>query len=223
MGEMENKSTMGVFNDIFNTCTDLETLYETKSKNPIKNFFDERTIKKTYNEIYEQIKIIDGNSHTPEKLVDAYLDCLGSSRSSFGHCKKINKIRDLYVASFEFKMFDNNKKYEQTIVADIAQIINGGFGHVLAVNFYVSKNGNIIDHFSTNYDAIINHRDDEIDMSDIADKSREKYRKSIRSEFIDILQEDIYLFLKEFVDNSRNRLERKRCDNGNRKGRLSEG
>lgn len=218
---MENNNTMGVFNDIFNTCTDLETLYEKKSKNPIINFLDDRKIKRTYKAIYEQIKIIDDNPNAPEKLVDSYLDCLGSSRSSFGACKKIVKVRELYVATFEFTMFNGNNKYEQTIIADVTQIANGGFSHIIAVNFYVSKNGSVIDHFSINYNDMINRREDEIDMSNVADVSREKFRKSIMSKFADQIQEDIYLFLMEFVNNSQYRLERKRC-NDDGKGRLPE-
>ena len=207
---MENKNNMGVFNEIFNACAELETLYAEKSKNFIKNFLDERAIKKSYEYIYKQINVIDSNPVIPETLFDGYLDCLGSSRSSFGMCRRIMRNRELYIASFEFKL--PVPRHDTNIIVDVTQVNNGGFGNVISMKFHIVINKVESHQFSIGYSDMIFKREDEVNLSD-EEKGVVRIEKIAMDAFSEKLKEDIYLFLKEFVDNSKNRLERKRGEN----------
>ena len=129
--------------------------------------------------MYSQISKIKDN-HIPERLFDGYLDCLGSSMSSYGTCKKIFKNREVYIASFEFSMFEQkNSKYTAQVVVDVAQVINGGFGHIINTKFHIIRNGDLIDSFSINYNDIISQREDEVDFSSDKDKGTIKFEHAV--------------------------------------------
>ena len=114
------------------------------------------------------------------------------------------KNRELYKATFEFE-FSNS----MSAVVDVAQIINGAFGHVISTNFHIIYNEKETHQFSIGYFELINKREDEVNLSE-EEKGVYRTEYLAMQVFKEKIKEDIYLFLKEFVDNSKNRLERKR-------------
>lgn len=209
---METISGMGVFSEIFNACKDIETLYSDRSKNPLKNIIDNRNIKKSYNDIYRQIDLINENAVIPEILLDGYLDCLGSTRSSFGTCKSIMKNRDDYIATFEFKFIDTNT-INMSAVVDVRQLKVSNFGHNITTTFHIISKESVVHQFSIRYIDLISKREDEVNLSD-EEKAVKRTEDLAKEAFIIKIKQDIYNFLKDFVDNSKERLERKRGEDG---------
>ena len=209
---METVSGMGVFNEIFNACKDIETLYGDKSKNPLKNLFANRNIKKAYNNIYRQIDLINDNAIVPEMLLDGYLDCLGSTRSSFGTCKKIMKNGDVYVATFEFEFVSTNTM-NMSAVVDVAQIKIPNYVHYISTTFHIISKESEVHKFNIKYTDLISRREDEVNLSD-EEKAVKRTQDLAKETFVIKLRQDIYAFLKDFVDSSKERLERKRGADG---------
>lgn len=209
---METVSGMGVFSEIFNACRDIETLYGDKSKNPLKNLFANRNIKKAYSNIYKQINLINNNEVVPEILLDGYLDCLGSTRSSFGTCKKIMKNGDVYVATFEFEFVSTNTM-NMSAVVDVAQIKIPNYGHDIATVFHIISKESEVHKFNIRYIDLISRREDEVNLSD-EEKAVKRTQDLAKETFVIKLRQDIYAFLKDFVDSSKERLERKRGADG---------
>ena len=209
---METVSGMGVFSEIFNACRDIETLYGDKSKNPLKNLFANRNIKKAYSNIYKQINLINDNEVVPEILLDGYLDCLGSTRSSFGSCRKIMKNGDVYIATFEFE-FVNTNTMKMSAVVDVAQIKVPNFGHDIATTFHIITKEAEVHKFNIRYIDLISRREDEVNLSD-EEKATKRTQDLAKDVFVMTLKQDIYSFLKDFVTDSKERLMRKRGTDG---------
>ena len=186
-----------IFNQVFTLCSDIEIFHNDNKNKILYRLFGYKVMTKQYKDIKESIKIIKTFVNAPLEIVTSdYIDSMITSNHFIGHCRGMN-VTNIPVFRYAitsktggtYKVFVYLERNNRNNIFCKFEITDGKDKHVVS--------------FDTPF-AEINYNEDISTQNDF-----EQICSLSKSKLIEILREDIYNYLNEFISDSEERVKNK--------------